>query len=179
LTIVVNCDTLSLTIVVNDWCNARIMKRDNTLGIVDDGSNTYILAQGNESDDVIVFTRLLKTFFESNRQVEGTDVTIKAFGVKTPPAKMLWTNLGMLLTTVLAGMLIALNIVDEKTDHTVSAINVTPISRGLWLFGKSLIGILLALTGSLAMVLIMGVANNVNFLQLLIFVLIASLISMP
>jgi ABC-type polysaccharide/polyol phosphate export permease len=99
------------------------------------------------------------------------------FGVKTPPVKMLWANMGILLMSVLAGMLISLNIVDEKMDNTVSAINVTPISRIAWIFGKSLIGILLALAGCVAMVLIMGVAGNVNFIQLLILVLISSLIS--
>ena len=42
-------------------------------------------------------------------------------------------------------------------------------------FGKSLIGILLALVGCVAMVLIIGLAGNVNFGQLLIFVSVSSL----
>jgi ABC-2 type transport system permease protein len=155
----------------------RVMKRDNFVGIVGEGSNAYILVQGNEPSEVVEFTQLLKTFFEYDRQVADSTATIKEFGVKTPPVKMLWANMGILLVTVLAGMLISLNIVDEKMDNTVSAVNVTPVSRMVWIFGKSLIGILLALVGCVAMVLIMGVAGNVNFVQLLIFVLVSSLIS--
>lgn len=156
---------------------ARIMQRDNVVGIAGQGTASHILTQGNEPDEVVEFARLLKTFFEYDRQPEDSTAVIKEFGVKTPPIKMLWANMGILLMTVLAGMLISLNIVDEKMDNTVSAINVAPISRMAWIFGKSLIGILLALIGGVMIVLIMGVAGNVNFTQLLIMVFVTSLIS--
>ena len=89
----------------------------------------------------------------------------------------MWANLGILLTSMLAGMYISLNIVEEKMDNTISAINVAPISRTAWIFGKSIMGILIALIGCVSMVLIMGIAGNVNFAQLLIFVLISAQIS--
>lgn len=156
---------------------ARVMKRDNFVGIVGESSDSYILLQGNEPNEVVEYAQMLKTFFEYDRQPEDSTVTIKEFGVKTPPVKMLWANMGILLMTLLAGMLISLNIVEEKMDNTVSAVNVTPVSRMIWIISKSLIGILLALVGCVAMVLIIGVAGNVNFVQLLIFVLVSSLIS--
>lgn len=156
---------------------ARVLKRDNIVGIVGEGKDAYILTQGNEPEEVVKFVKLLKTFFEYDRQVEDSTAQIKDFGVKTPPTKMLWANMGILLTSLLAGMLISLNIVDEKMDNTVSAINVAPISRTAWIFGKSILGILVALIGCVAMVLIMGIAGNINFAQLLIFVFISSLIS--
>ncbi len=155
----------------------RVLQRDHLVGIVGTGVDARILAQGNEPEEVIEFSRLLKTFFEYDRQVEESTAVIKEFGVKTPPVKMLWANMGILLMTVLAGMLISLNIVDEKVDNTVSAINVAPISRTAWIFGKSLIGIMLAIIGCVIMVLIMGVAGNVNFIQLMLLVFAASLIS--
>jgi ABC-type polysaccharide/polyol phosphate export permease len=155
----------------------RVLQRDNVVGIAGKGAEARIVTQGNEPEGVVEFSRLLKTFFEYNRNPEDSTAVIKEFGVKTPPLKMLWANMGILLMTVLAGMLISLNIVDEKMDNTVSAINVAPISRTAWIFGKSLIGILLAIIGCVIMVLIMGVAGNVNFIQLLILVFAASLIS--
>jgi len=155
----------------------RVMQRDQVVAIVGTDESTYILTQGNESAEVIEFARLLKTFYEYGRQPSDSTAVIKDFGVKTPPIKMLWANMGILMMTVLAGMLISLNIVDEKMDNTISAINVAPISRMAWIFGKSLIGMLLSLTGCIIMVLIMGVAANVNFIQLVVFVFVASLIS--
>ncbi|HAL74897.1 MAG TPA: ABC transporter permease [Clostridiales bacterium] len=155
----------------------RVLQRDHVVAIVGTGESSYILTQGNESAEVTEFTRLLKSFYEYGRQPSNSTAVIKEFGVKTPPIKMLWANIGILMMTVLAGMLISLNIVDEKMDNTISAINVAPISRTAWIFGKSMIGMLLSLIGCIIMVLIMGVAANVNFIQLVIFIFIASLIS--
>jgi len=160
-----------------DAVEARVEKRDNVIGITGAGENATILVQGNESKSLVDYAKLLKTYFDYDRQIEDSTAELKEFGVTTPPVKMLWANVGILFVTVLAGMLITLNIVDEKMDNTVSAINVAPISRTAWIVGKALIGILTALVGCVAMVLIMGVAANVNFLQLLILVFIASLIS--
>lgn len=165
--------------LVDDYeaAEARIMKRDNYVGIVGQGADAYILTQGNEPEDVVAFARMVKTFYEYDRQPENSTAVIKDFGVKTPPIKMLWANMGILLMALLSGMLISLNIVDEKMDNTIAAINVAPMTRMAWIFGKSLIGIMVSLVGCVAMVLIMGVAGNVNFVQLVIFVFISTLIS--
>ncbi len=165
--------------VVADYnaLEARVQKRDDVIGIGDSSGTPYLLTQGNESKELVDYAKVLSSFYRYNRQVSDSTVVIKDFGVKVPPVKMLWANMGILLMTVLSGMLISLNIVDEKMDHTVSAINVTPLSRTAWIFAKSLIGIVISLAGSIAMIVIMGVAGNVNFAQLLVFVLIASLIS--
>ena len=165
--------------LVSDYAalESRVLKRDHVVGIAGEGDDSYILTQGNEPSEVVEFAKLLKTFAEHGRKIEDSTSIIKDFGVKTPPVKMLWANMGILLTSLLAGMLISLNIVEEKMDNTISAINVAPISRTAWIFGKSIIGILVALIGCIAMVLIMGLAGMVNFAQLLIFVFIGSLIS--
>lgn len=160
-----------------DALKSRVMDRDNYIGITGQGDDAFILTQGNETEEDVQFVQILKTFFEYDRQVSDSTSVIKDFGVKTPPIKMMFANLGILLMTMLAGMLISLNIVEEKMDNTVSAINVTPISRVAWVFGKSLMGIMLALIGSVIMIFIMGVAANINFLQLLVFIFISSFIS--
>ncbi|MCK5128277.1 MAG: ABC transporter permease [Clostridiales bacterium] len=160
-----------------DSLEKRVLRRDNIVGFVGEGEDAYILTQGNEPEDVVMFAKLLKTYSEYDRKVEDSTAIIKDFGVKTSPTKILWANMGILLTSLLAGMLISLNIVEEKMDNTISAINVAPISRTAWIFGKSIMGILVALIGCSAMVLILGLAGTVNFLQLLIFVFVSSLIS--
>lgn len=155
----------------------RVMKRDHYVGIQGVGEDAQIIAQGNESEQTIEFVQVFKTAYEEGRRVEDSTAVIHEFGVKTPPTKMLWANMGILMMSLLAGMLISLNIVDEKMDNTVSAINVAPLSRTAWIFGKSLIGMTMALIGCIVMVLIMGIASHVNFGQLLIFVFVSTLIS--
>jgi len=61
-------------------------------------------------------------------------------------------------------------------DNTVSAMNVTPISRKGWIIGKAMIGMLMPLLGCYAMVLITGF-SYINFLQLTIMVVLATLMS--
>ena len=101
----------------------RVLKRDHIIGIAGEGEDSYLLAQGNEPEEVVLFAKLLKTYSEYDRQIEDSTAIINDFGVKTPPTKILWANMGILLTSLLAGMLISLNIVEEKMDNTISAIN--------------------------------------------------------
>jgi len=71
---------------------------------------------------------------------------------------------------MLAGMLIALNILEEKVDNTVSAINITPVSRSAFILGKSFVGIFVALFSSIACLLITGFYDvNIGQVALLIF----------
>lgn len=155
----------------------RVLKRDNIVGIVGNGEDSYILSQGDEPEEVLNYTKHLKVFFEKGRKIEDSTAKIIDFGVKIPPLKRLWCNMGIILTTLLAGMLISLNIVEEKMDNTVSAINVTPVSRKAFILGKCMIGVLLALIGSIAMVMIMGLWS-INFAQLIVLIFASILISL-
>jgi ABC-type multidrug transport system permease subunit len=60
------------------------------------------------------------------------------------------------MTIMLAGMLIAISIVEEKAENTINAINVTPISQTGFVIGKSLLGGAAALLGIIGAVLITG-----------------------
>ncbi len=154
----------------------RVKRRDDIVAIVPDGDRYYIMAQGNENEIVVEHVKFFKTLFEEGRTVEDSTATIHDFGVKVPPTKKMWGNVSILFTSLLAGMIIALNIVEEKMENTVSAINVTPISRKAFVFGKCMMGVLLALIGSVALVFILGFWG-VNLGQLIIILLASTLIS--
>jgi ABC-2 type transport system permease protein len=53
-------------------------------------------------------------------------------------------------------MLIAISIVEEKANNTISAINVTPISQTAFVVGKSLFGGIFAMLGIIGALLITG-----------------------
>lgn len=155
----------------------RVSARDNVIGILPDGDGYYILSQGNEPEDsVLDYAKLLKTFYELDVKVEDTNVKLIEFGKTVPPIKKTLVNSMIMMISILGGMLIALNIVEEKMDNTVSAINVTPISRKAWIFGKSFMGIALPLIGSYALVIITGF-NYINFGHLTLLILASTIIS--
>jgi ABC-type multidrug transport system permease subunit len=79
-------------------------------------------------------------------------------------------NILLLVITMLAGMLIAMNIVEEKVDNTVSAINVTPTSRRAFILGKGFTGMFVAIFSSIAVILITGFYTvNIGQAALVVF----------
>lgn len=155
----------------------RVARRDNFVGILPDGDEYYILTQGDEPKEAVVeWAQMLKSLYELDAQIEDTNAVFHDFGKTVPPLKNTLVNSMIILVAVLGGMLISLNIVEEKMDNTVSAINVTTISRTAWIFGKSMIGLLLPLLGSFAMVLITGF-NYINYWQLTVIILASSVIT--
>ncbi len=58
-------------------------------------------------------------------------------------------NTAMIFTSILGGMIIALNIVEEKADNTISAMHLSPVSRVGYIAGKSMIGVVVPLVGSI------------------------------
>jgi ABC-type Na+ efflux pump permease subunit len=155
----------------------RVMERDSMLGIVKEGREYIIVAQGDEPETVLEYTKLIKALYEKGAKLEDARTEIVEFGRLIPPLKKLMVNALLLLIAVLAGMIIALNILEEKTDHTVSAVNVTPVSRTAFVLGKSLTGMFFALVLTTACIFITGF-YEVDIAKALLVVLTTSILSM-
>lgn len=159
-----------------DAVNERLERRDNVVAILPEGDAYYILTQGNEPESVVEFARLLNTYVELDVEVENTTAVIETFGRTESPLKKMLVNIMILFTSVLAGMLISINIVEEKVDNTVSAINVTPISRVGFILGKSMSGMFLAVYGAVAILWITGF-SDVNLGQIGLAIVSVTLLS--
>ena len=148
----------------------RVRSRDDVIGILPKDNGYFIMTQGNESESVLEYAKLLNVLYESDVQLEDARSEIIEFGRTVPPLKKMLVNILLLLISMLAGMLIALNILEEKVDRTVSAINVTPTSRSAFILGKSLTGMAIALFSSIACLLITGFYNiNLGQAALVVF----------
>ena len=156
--------------------NERLARRDNIVAILPEGREYYIQTQGNEPESVIDMAKLLNSYVELDLEVENTTAVIETFGRTESPLKKLLVNIMILMTSVLAGMLISINIVEEKVDNTVSAINVSPISRVGFILGKSMTGIFLAIYGAIAILWITGF-SDVNIGQVMLAIVSVTLLS--
>ncbi len=134
----------------------RVNGRDSVVGIIKEGGEFIILAQGNEAQSVLDYTKMIKTFYESGVKLEDARSEIVDFGKTTPPLKKMMVNVLLLMNMMLVGMLISVNVVEEKMDNTVSAINVSPVSRSAFILGKGLTGMAVVLVMSIASLLITG-----------------------
>jgi len=156
---------------------ARVTQRDSVLGIVRDGSGTVILTQGNETASQVDYAKLINVLFDANVQLSEARAELVEFGRTVPPIKKTMVNALLLFITIFAGMLIALNILEEKTDHTVRDINVSPTSRTAFILGKSMSGMLFAVLSSVACLLITGF-SGIDIGQAVLVIVMGTLISL-
>lgn len=154
----------------------RVSRRDEVFGLVNNGSEYYIIQQGNELDELVDYAKMMLVFYEEDVQIEDSTAIINDFGRDVPPLKKLLVNILMMFTAVLGGMLIAINIIEEKVDKTIRAIHLTPVSRTGFILGKSMIGMLIPLYGSVAMLLITGF-GDIHWGQMLVLVAVSMVVS--
>ncbi len=155
----------------------RVRKRDNIIAILPGVSDEYyILTQGNEPDYVVDYVKNLAAFDHFDIGMEDSIAEIVDYGRDIPPLKKLMVNTALIFTSILGGMIIALNIVEEKTDNTISAIHVSPVSRIGFIAGKSMIGIVIPVVGSTLILLITGF-RGINYFHVLLMVTTSCIIS--
>ena len=137
----------------------RILKRDDIGGIISlpDNSRRYeLLFQGDENLVIKEYILALNALYEIDSTGETTKAEIYSFGYNVPPLKAKLVNMLILLSVMLSGMLIAITIVEEKVEKTISAVNVTPISQTGFVFGKSLLGGTVVMVSIILSLLITG-----------------------
>ncbi|QSX08844.1 ABC transporter permease [Alkalibacter rhizosphaerae] len=151
----------------------RVLRMDDIYGVTEGESEVYrIIRQGNEVGDTHEVLSMLLDQLAYEEPVEmPVDVRFSDVGWEMSPLKLYGGNMIILFTTVLGGMLILLNLVEEKMSNTISAVNVSPVTRVEFVIGKGMLGFLLALLGSLAVVWIL------NFGAIRYDMLLVSLIS--
>jgi len=155
----------------------RVVKRDNIIGVLPDKEDEYfILRQGNEPDYIVDYVRNLTAFDHYDIGIEDTTAEIVDYGRDIPPLKKLMVNVSIIFISILGGMIIALNIVEEKTDNTISAIHLSPVSRLGFIAGKSLIGVSIPIVGAFLLLFLTGF-RDINYFHAFLMVATTCLIS--
>lgn len=160
-----------------DEVEKRVRKRDNIIAILPNEKGDYfILTQGNEPDFIVDYVKTLAAFEHYDIDILDSTAEIVDYGRHIPPLKKLMVNVAMMFTSILGGMIIALNIVEEKTDNTISAIHLSPVSRLGFIAGKSLIGLAVPVVGSVLLLTITGF-RDINYSHVLIMMTTSCIIS--
>jgi len=160
-----------------DELERRVAKRDDAAAVVPNGHSYEIILEGNESEMVEEYAVLLNALYELGSTEEDTTAQLASFGRTVPPLKTKLVNMLILMTIMLAGMLIAISIVEEKATNTINAINVTPVSQTAFVVGKSLLGGAAAMMGIIGAVLITGF-YDINWLMILLVGLTSMFLSL-
>ncbi|SHJ50677.1 ABC-type multidrug transport system, permease component [Dethiosulfatibacter aminovorans DSM 17477] len=160
-----------------DDVEERVKKRDNIVAVLPEkGEEYFILTQGNEPDYVVDYVKNLTAFDHYDIDTEDSLAEIIDYGRDIPPLKKLMVNIAVMFTSILGGMIIALNIVEEKTENTISAIHVSPVSRLGFIAGKSIIGVFVPVVGAFLMLVITGF-RDINYLHAFLMITTSCIIS--
>ena len=151
-----------------DELERRVLKRDDVAALFPLSDGEYeIILQGNENEIVGEYTKMLRTMYELGSSKENTTAELVSFGRTVPPLKTKLVNMLISMTIMLAGMLISISIVEEKSENTINALNVSPLSQTGFVMGKSLLGSALVLVGIVTAVLITGF-YDINWFMILL-----------
>ncbi len=154
----------------------RVLRMDDVFGVMTVDEKVEVITQGNERREMIDALKLLINRHCHSDVEVPINIMISDVGWGESPLKIEGANILILFTSVFGGMLILLNMVDEKMSNTLSSINVSTISRFEFVVGKSILGFILPIVGSIGALLILEF-ETINIAHLVITLLSIGLTS--
>ncbi|SHJ19490.1 ABC-2 type transport system permease protein [Dethiosulfatibacter aminovorans DSM 17477] len=142
----------------------RVEGSDEVAGIDYVDGEYVIVLQGNERTvSRNTAAMILDEYFNPGEIL--VDVKITDAGVKESPIRRLGTIFILLFSMVAPGLMVGINLVEEKESNTLSALNVTPLTRWELYSGKIAVGLALSMFHVFAVTFVMGY-GDVNMFML-------------
>lgn len=155
---------------------SRVRMSDDVFGLRPGQGSYVIVSQGNELPGSRELLRHVLNQRE-NRQLETPlDIRVSDAGWQLSPVRQIGVVFLAVFCSVFGGMIIAVNLIEEKQERTLLAINVSPVSRLDFILGKSVLGFLVPLTGMAGILLINGFWD-INFGMAAVTILCSSVIA--
>ncbi|MCK4258994.1 MAG: ABC transporter permease [Halanaerobiales bacterium] len=153
----------------------KVKALGDTVGVIvskEVGEDKFkLIFEGNEAHDSI---ELSKSVIQTITQKKNSaNIEISDLGKKSNIKGYLAAFLA-LASMLIGGMMIGLNIIDEKEEDTIRALAVSPLRRSEFVIARSVFGIFLSLILVFVGLWVLGV-HNIPYLQVL-FITVAGLI---
>ena len=164
-------ETLEGRIAIED----RVNKVDDIIGITRNIEGKFvIILEGNEKENSKYIAHQILN------KLEGKTVDIHAsfsdIGAGMSSIAIYGTSSVIIMGIILSGMVIGLNIVEEKESQTMSALSVSPMSKIEFILGKSMIGFVLPIVETMVVLLVLGI-SDINFGMVLVMTAVSSLVA--
>jgi len=154
----------------------RIGKTDDIFGLSKDSQGYKVYQQGNETAGTVDILDFVVTSYENQGLELPVNVKISDVGWTLSPMKQFGGSLLVIFMSVLGGMVILINLVEEKTTKTLTAMNVAPVKRVEYVVAKGLIGFLFPIVHAFGILAILNF-GSIDYLMVLAVVLSIAVIS--
>lgn len=151
----------------------KVALEDDRIGVYLEAGEYRLLLEGDESAGIEDLARSALSLLLSKEQPEIL-FNFTDLGKVLPPMTVFSFSFVVIMSFMLGGMIIGFNIIDEKETGVMRALMITPISRGEFILGKSIIGIVVPIIHTLLAVLIFSV-GYIDIVKLLIVTVASSL----
>lgn len=142
----------------------RVRDLDDVYGILKKGEEYEVLLQGNEKIPLADTVSLLLDGLKNQDLEVPMEVSVTDVGWKLSPLKQFGGGLLAVFISVFGGMIIMINLVEEKQENTLLAMNVSPVTRPQYLTGKALLGFLIPLVHVMGILFILNY-GDINYLM--------------
>lgn len=156
----------------------RVKARDDVFGILEQDDGGYeILATGNEQEGMLDMLRSVLLVWENPELETGVMFDISDLDWQLSPLARFGASFLVVFISVFGGMIVMLNLVEEKQDNTMAAIQVAAIHRHEYVIGKGLLGFILPILHGFAILVILGF-THLHFGMIAIVVLAIAFIGL-
>lgn len=137
---------------------SRVDRTDDIIGVTknEDGKYVVILEGNEEESSKYIAQQILAGMEDKTTDIE---ISFSDIGRSMSSIAVYGATSVIIMAIVLSGMVIGLNIVEEKESRTISALRVSPMGRMEFIFGKSLIGLLLPIVETLIILRVLGITD--------------------
>ncbi len=154
----------------------RVNDTDDIFGLVKQSDSYNIIQQGNETGGGIDVLDFIVNSYENQDLELPVEVNISDVGWRLSPFKQFGGNLLTIFVSVFGGMIILMNIVEEKQENTLAAVNVSAIKRIEYVIGKALLGFILPLVHAFGILAILDY-GDINYIMVSVVILSIAVIS--
>ncbi len=151
----------------------RVNDSDDVYGLIKNKDNYEIILEGNEAGNIEGLMKLVVSYLNSDKD-NWLTYKISSIDFKLPPVVSIGTTSLIITSIILGGMIIGLNIVEDKEFSTINALNTSPLGKIEYILGKSVLGIILPIIHTPIVLKIMGL-EGLKLTQLGFIVLVSSL----
>lgn len=159
----------------------RLSSIDEVIGITSRDGKLEILLYGDERQGAKELSEKMVRAYEDDKKL--SEYTFTSLGQTESPVALIGVISLIAMALALGGGIIGLNIIEEKEEGTLRAIQVSPVRQAEFFLGKSLLGALIAMIQIVGILFIVGYGNvhlgqtlMFSFVNLTILVLLGFLI---